>query len=132
MKRKRAVDERPGSHKVKAREKEIQNTDKAIANLVREHQRVKKRLQEVQSPEFLMNLKQNIRNAEKEMKEYEKMLQQLRVEQVRREKRLDKIIERNEPETMKQINDSTSRVAYLTEKVTELRVEVEKGERVRQ
>lgn len=29
------------------------------------------------------------------------MLQQLHVEQIRREKRLDKIIEKNEPETMK-------------------------------
>jgi hypothetical protein len=28
---------RPGSQKIKAREKEIQNTDKAIQNLIREH-----------------------------------------------------------------------------------------------
>lgn len=68
-----------------------------------------------------MNLKKNIRNAEKETKDYEKMLQQLHVEQVRREKRLDKIIEKNEPETMKQINDSTSRLAYLNEKIADLR-----------
>lgn len=39
--------ERPGSVKVRARQKEIENTDKAIKNLLKEHQRVKKRLDEV-------------------------------------------------------------------------------------
>ena len=34
-------------------------------------------MEEVQSPEFLLNLKRNIRQAEKEVKDYEKMLQQL-------------------------------------------------------
>jgi len=68
-----------------------------------------------------LNLKKNIRNAEKDIKDYEKMLQQLHVEQIRREKRLDKIIEKNEPETHKQINDSTARLAYLNEKVADLK-----------
>lgn len=49
------------------------------------------------------------------------MLQQLNVEQIRREKRLDKIIEKNEPETMKQINDATARLNYLTEKVADMK-----------
>jgi hypothetical protein len=42
--------------------------------LIKEHQRVKRRLEEVQSPEFLVGLKRNIRNAEKEVRDYEKML----------------------------------------------------------
>ena len=40
-------EERPGSQKIKTRQKEIENTDKAIKNLIKEHQRVKKRLEEV-------------------------------------------------------------------------------------
>lgn len=72
--------ERPGSQRIRAREKEIENTDKAIQNLIREHQRVKKRLEEVQSPDFLLNLKKSIKNSEKEIKDYEKLLQQLHVE----------------------------------------------------
>ncbi len=78
-----------------------------------------------------MNLKKNIRNAEKEIKDYEKMLQQLHVEQVRREKRLDKIIEKNEPETMKQINDSTARLAYMNEKINDLRDQLDKAEKLK-
>ena len=84
--------ERPGSQKIKTRQKEIENTDKAIKNMVKEHQRVKKRLEEVQSPDFLLNLKMSIKSSEKQMKDYEKLLQTLHVEQVRREKRMDKIL----------------------------------------
>ena len=39
--------DRPGSQKIKTRQKEIDNTDKAIKNLIKEHQRVRKRLEEV-------------------------------------------------------------------------------------
>lgn len=72
--------ERPGSQKIRTRQKEIENTDKAILNLVKEHQRVHKRLEEVQSPDFMLNLKKGIKNSEKEIKEYEKMLQTLHIE----------------------------------------------------
>jgi len=123
---------RPGSQRIRAREKEIQNTDKAIQNLVREHQRLRRRLEEVQSPDFLLNMKKSIRAAEKDIKDYERQLQQLHVDQIRREKRLDKIIEKNEPESMKQINDQTSRLAYLTEKIAELKDSYEKSERLKE
>jgi hypothetical protein len=75
-----AEGERPGSQKIRTRQKEIENTDKAIRNLIKEHHRVKKRLEEVQSPDFLLNLKMGIKTAEKEIKDYEKLLQQLHVE----------------------------------------------------
>jgi len=78
--------------KIKTRQKEIENTDKAIKNLIKEHSRVKRRLDEVQSPDFLLNLKMSIKSSEKEIAEYEKLLKQLHIEQVRREKRLDRII----------------------------------------
>lgn len=54
--------------------------------------RVKKRLEEVQSPDFLINLKKNIRAAEKEVKDYEKLLLSLHNEQVKRERRMDKML----------------------------------------
>lgn len=42
-----AAGDRPGSQRIRAREREVQNTDKAIQNLIKEHQRVKRRLEEV-------------------------------------------------------------------------------------
>lgn len=128
--------DRPGSQKIRTRQKEIENTDKAIKNMIKEHQRVKKRLEEVQSPDFLLNLKMNIKNAEKEIKEYEKLLQTLHVEQVRREKRMDRILGSkagdggglnggsgpgSNAQESAQINDSTQRLAFLQEKIGELK-----------
>jgi hypothetical protein len=63
-----------------------------------------------------LNLKKGIKNSEKEIKDYEKLLQQLHVEQVRREKRMDKIIGKSHhdptpsginTQDSAQINDST-------------------------
>ena len=99
------------------------NTDKAVTNLVREHTKLKRRLEEVQNPEFLINLKRRLRETELEIQNQQKLTRQLHNDQVRREQRLDKIIEKNEPETMKQINDQTARLAYLNEKLSELQEE---------
>ena len=44
--------------RLKAAEQEIANTDKAVANLMREHTKLKRRLEEVRNPDYLINLKQ--------------------------------------------------------------------------
>ena len=123
---------RPNSKRIKTKEQEITNTDKAIQNLVKEHARVKKRLEEVQAPDFLLNLKKNLKNVDQEIKDLQMMKKNLHVEQNRREKRLDRIIEQNEPEAMKQINDSTQRLSYLNEKLVELKEQLEKAEQLKQ
>ena len=50
---------------------------------------------------------------------------------MKREQRLDKIIERNEPETMKKITDQTNRLAYLNEKLSDLQAEKLKSEELK-
>ena len=50
---------------------------------------------------------------------------------MKREQRLDKIIERNEPETMKKITDQTNRLAYLNEKLSDLQMEKLKSEELK-
>lgn len=79
--------------------------------------RVKKRLEEVQSPDFLINLKKNIRAAEKEIKDYEKLLLSLHNEQVKRERRMDKMLGKGAEQVFQNetatINDSTQRLAFL-------------------
>ena len=42
-------------------ERELQNTDKAIINLTKEHSKLKKRLEMIQQPNFLVNLKRDIK-----------------------------------------------------------------------
>ena len=48
----------------------------------------------------------------------QKLTKQLHNDQIKREIRIDKIIVKNEPETMKQIGDQTSKLAYLNEKLS--------------
>ena len=65
----------------------------------------------MQSPDFLINLKKNIRTAEKEVKDYEKLLLSLHNEQVKRERRMDKMLGKGAEQVSQQdtatINDST-------------------------
>lgn len=65
----------------------------------------------MQSPDFLINLKKNIRAAEKEVKDYEKLLLSLHNEQVKRERRMDKMLGKGAEQVSQQdtatINDST-------------------------
>ena len=58
-----------------------------------------------------------------EIERQKKISKQLRTEQVRRENRLNNIIEKSEPDMVKNINDRTTRLAYLNEKLGELQQE---------
>jgi len=112
-----------GSTRIRAADQEIANTDKAVGNLLKEHAKLRRRLEEVQNPEFLINLKRHLKETEAEIQRQQKITKQLHTDQVRREQRLDRIIEKNEPEAVKHINDRTSRLAYLNEKLAELQQE---------
>ena len=90
-----------GSARIKAAEHEMINSDKAIVNLLREHGNLKRRLEEVQNPEFLISLKRQLKETEEEIQRQQKLSKQINVEQIQRDKRLDKISVKNEPETMK-------------------------------
>lgn len=79
-----------------------------------------------------MNLKKAIKQAEVDMKDHEASIKKMNVDQARREKRLDRIIENNEPESMKQINDSTARLQYFMEKIHELKEQLEKAEKLKE
>jgi ABC-type transporter Mla subunit MlaD len=83
-----------------------------------------------------------IKNSEKEIKEYEKLLQQLHVEQVRREKRMDRILVKGTDhyggfqgitnnQDSAQINDTTQRLAFLQEKIGDLKEQIEKADKLR-
>ena len=52
-------------------EREIQTTDKAIVNLMKEHAKLKKRLDMIQQPDFLMNLKRDLKTTQEEIKQQE-------------------------------------------------------------
>jgi len=48
---------------------EAANTDKAILNLMKEHNKLKRRLEIVSQPDYLVNLKRDLRITEEEIKQ---------------------------------------------------------------
>jgi len=84
------------------------HADKATLSLMKEHDKLKKRLKLITQPDFLVNLKRDLRITEEEIKQQEKLKKQLKVDQLKREKKLEAITsEQNEPDVMKQVYDTT-------------------------
>lgn len=48
--------------------------------MIKEHQRLKRRLEEVQSPDYVMNLKKAIKQSEVDMKEHETSIKKMNVD----------------------------------------------------
>ena len=67
-----------------------------MANLAREHTKLKRRLDEVRNPEFLMNLKRQLRECETEINKQKKLRKDLHNDQVRREHRLNHLANAND------------------------------------
>ena len=92
-----------------------------MMNLMNEHQRLQKRLEEVSNPNYMIDLRSSIKEAEDKIKELKKEKKALEVEQFRREKKMDKIITYGEPENMKSINDAQKELEVITDKLNKLR-----------
>lgn len=84
---------RPISHLLKARNEEVKNSDKQMMNLMTEHQRLQKRLEEIANPSYMIDLRTNIKDAESQIKKLKREKKDLEVEQFRKEKKMDKIID---------------------------------------
>lgn len=99
---------------------------------MKEHDKLKRRLKLIQQPDFLVNLKRDLRVTEEEIKQQERLKRQLKGDQIKREKKLDHILDNNtEADVMKQVTDTTQRLSHLTEKLNKLEVENVKAEKLR-
>lgn len=84
------------TNRIRAADQEIVNTDKAVSNLLREHTKLRRRLEEVRNPEFLIGLKRQLKETEDEIVQQQKLRKLLHNEQVKREHRLNHLAERND------------------------------------
>ena len=51
----------------------VANTDKATISLMKEHEKLKRRLKKITQPDYLVNLKRDLRATEEEIKQQEKL-----------------------------------------------------------
>ena len=54
----------------------------------------------------MVNLKRDLRTTEEEIKQQEKLKRQLKVDQLKRDKKLDHLVGKNEPDTLVQVQDA--------------------------
>ena len=118
----KAEDQKPVELILRARNEEVKNSDKQLMNLMNEHQRLQKRLDQVSDPTYMINLRKEIQDAEHKINvTLKKEKKQLEVEQFRREKKMDKIITYGEPENMKSINNAQKELEVVSERLSKLR-----------
>ena len=73
-------------------------------NLMVEHQRLKARLDEVSNPSYMIELRNSIREADKKIRLLKREKKDLEVQQFRREKKMEKIIDPyGDPDGMKPV-----------------------------
>ena len=72
-------------------------------NLYFEYERLQKRMEKVSDPLYANELKRKSIELESRIKTLTKEQKNLKIDQVRREKRLDKIIQIGEPEALKDV-----------------------------
>ena len=123
--KKKKKQDKPIDQVLRTRNEEIKNSDKQMMNLMNEHQRLQKRLEEVSNPNYMIDLRNSIKEAEDKIKELKKDKKALEVEQFRREKKMDKIINHGEPENMKSINDAQKELEVVTDKLNKLKAKKE-------
>ncbi|CAI2358816.1 unnamed protein product [Moneuplotes crassus] len=119
--------DRPVSQLLKVRNEEIKNSDKQMMNLMVEHQRLKARLEQVSNPTYMIDLKTNISQADARIKQLKREKKDLEVQQFRRERKMEKIIDPyGEPGNLKSVNDAQKELEVITQKLTKLRAKKEK------
>jgi len=99
---------------------EARNLEKMLNNLENEHKKVSGRLEEISNPQYLVDLKERIIALDLKIKKAGKNKKNLEVEQLLREKKIDKVIDVGEPEYAQEIGHIKTESNILDKKIREL------------
>ena len=92
-----------------------------MKNLQQEYNRLKKRLDMVSHPNYMITLKKQVLEADETIKQLRKEKKGMEVQQFRRERKMDKIIKHDEPEYVKRINDTAKELEVVAQKTRKLK-----------
>ena len=96
-------------------------------NLMVEHQRLQARLDQVSNPSYMIDLRNSIREADNKIKKLKRDKKDLEVQQFRRERKMEKIIDPyGQPDNMRSVNDAQKELEVITEKLNRLRAKKDK------
>jgi hypothetical protein len=106
-----------GEMELKIKDREIENADKQMANLLNEYNTVKKRIEQVGDYNYAVDLKAKVQENEKKIKENEKMIKEMEQDQKRRDIQMNRLVKDEKTEKMRRVDYKHSKLTYLQEKI---------------
>jgi len=109
-----------GETEIKIKDREIENADKQMSNLLNEYNTVKKRIEQVGDYNYAVDLKAKVQENEQKIKENEKKIKEMEQDQKRRDIQMNRLVKEEKTEKMRKVDYKHSKLTYLQEKINEL------------
>lgn len=117
--KKRSHSQRPSSMKrMKARSEEVRNNEKMLMNAHHEHERMTRRLHQVQDINYQIDLQKGIAETDQRSREVEREIKKLQSGQREREKKMDGMIIHDNQDCVVKVQDLTNQLSVVYDKVT--------------
>jgi len=107
--------------------KELQNAEKQLNNAETEYQKVSTRLTQISDPQYATELKERIIALSHRIKKAGKSKKSMEIEQLLREKRMEKTIEDGQSEFLSEINQIKSEESIIEKKHLDIDAEISKN-----
>ena len=114
-----------GEVEIKIKDREIENADKQMNNLLSEYNAVKKRIEQVGDYNYAVELKAKVQENEQKIKENEKLIKEMEQDQKRRDIQMNRMVKEEKTEKMRKVDYKHSKLTYLQEKINELNKKIE-------
>ncbi|CAI2362386.1 unnamed protein product [Moneuplotes crassus] len=109
----------PKSAQMRYRTKEVENSQKALENIMAEHEHLSQRMETVKDPSYYSSLHSDLSSVKQQMKEAEKESKELHTEQKRRELETEKLLAQGAPDSMFQIKELQNKVTINKDQLLE-------------
>jgi hypothetical protein len=109
-----------GETELRIKDREIENADKQMNNLLTEYNNVKKRIEQVGDYNYAVELKAKLQENEQKIKDNEKLIKEMEQDQKRRDIQMNRLVKEEKTEKMRRVDYKHSKLTYLQEKINEL------------
>ncbi|CAI2379423.1 unnamed protein product [Moneuplotes crassus] len=121
-----------GETELKIKNKELENADKLMNNLLTEYNTVKKRIEQVSDFNYAVDLKSKIAENKQTIKDNNKKIKELEQDQKKRDIQMNRMLKEEKSEKMRRVDYKHSKLTYLQEKINEMQVKIEHLEKEKQ
>jgi hypothetical protein len=121
-----------GETELKIKDREIENADKQMSNLLTEYNHVKKRIEQVGDYNYAVDLKAKVVDNEHKIKENEKIIKEMEQDQKRRDTQMNRLVREEKTEKMRRVDYKHSKLTYLHEKINEMDTKIEQLRQVKE